>query len=761
MIFRNRFQDYLYAKEHYLAPVFIAILVLASILIYTHFGYFFGHDIGAAVFNSQSEYSGLYVWSLYDYTGIPSTTIPIFDYLLGSPGYLSKVITGSNGVGFILSLYTQFLIGALGMFYLVYTFTRNFGIFKAYIIGILSSLVFVIPISAYGETSAAMMLPFFVLAAYMLLKNIDKYKRIKLTLLAISIFTAGIVLSMGGTYYGIQDLLFMTIIFLSMIILAKKEVRFTYIKSFFYIISGSVALNFSWILGPEIFNKFYYNFLTKTSSLTFIKFYTIKLIGIITSFDYFPTDKVLSFILFPSIPIFIVAILSLVLKNKNFKLEYNYLISIFIGYLVLTFFGNTVAKPFGKVFQLFYTHLPYLSVFRGSFISIHYIAIFTFSFLFGYGAVILLKRLDKNNVFAMAFLIFLTFTVIVFLYASTYGLNGYLGYGSLYFHKIPMYVINISNYLNSKVGNFAVATLPAAPGWQTTSWYYGVNIYSSLIYTHQVFTGGETSVNELIFPPSTSEYYEYVGSTINNFKISNESLSNLLGIFGIKYLIFESDVLNNTKCNCGYYPFNLDIIAYNLNHSKNINLVYLNNSSVYENKNYVPLVYSSNINNVMYATLADMFKIIGNYSFDIKNTSIFTASIENFYNDSNTINASRIINFSKPGITFVDDTPTKVAVHVSNATTPYYLVFRETYDPRWAAFYSNGTEVNPRDHIAVNGFANAWYMNKTGNYTITLYYTLQTDAWIAWGVSFAALFVTIGIGVYGWKEQKRKVLKTK
>ena len=112
-----------------------------------------------------------------------------------------------------------------------------------------------------------------------------------------------------------------------------------------------------------------------------------------------------------------------------------------------------------------------------------------------------------------------------------------------------------------------------------------------------------------------------------------------------------------------------------------------------------------------------------------------------------------------PDITFIENNPTQVTVHISNATTPFYLVFRETYDPHWAAFYSNGTEVNPRDHIAVNGFANAWYMNKTGNYTVTLYYTLQTDAWIAWGVSFAALFVTIGIGVYGWKESAKAKMR--
>ena len=139
-------------KLPYLAPIAVAIFVLISILIYTHFGYLFGHDTGVTVFNSYDEYAGLYVWSIYDYTGVPNTTTPIFDYLFGSIGYLTKVLTGNNAIGFIVFLYTQFLVGALGMFYLVYTFTKNFGIFKAQVIGIISSLLFVIPISAHGET---------------------------------------------------------------------------------------------------------------------------------------------------------------------------------------------------------------------------------------------------------------------------------------------------------------------------------------------------------------------------------------------------------------------------------------------------------------------------------------------------------------------------------------------------------------------------------------------------------------------------------
>ena len=169
----------------------------------------------------------------------------------------------------------------------------------------------------------------------------------------------------------------------------------------------------------------------------------------------------------------------------------------------------------------------------------------------------------------------------------------------------------------------------------------------------------------------------------------------------------------------------------------------------------MPLVYGSDLLNLGNANPSDLINAIESNSFNIQNTSVYSGDISGLYNDSNRINATSIANFSKLNISFVENTPTKVTVHVSNAITPYYLVFRETYDPHWAAFYSNGTEVNPRDHIAVNGFANAWYMNKTGNYTITLYYTLQTDAWIAWGVSFTALFVTVGIGVYGWKETRK------
>lgn len=740
--------NFISTKLCYLAPLFVAIVLLISILIYTQFGYLFGHDIGVSIFSATNAYDSLYVWSVNDYTGIPNITLPIFDYLMSSLGYLTKIISGSNSAGFIASLYTQFLIGALGMFYLVYSFTKRFGKFKAYFVSTISAFIFTIPISAYGETSAAMAIPFFSLVTYLFIKNIEKYKRVNLILLSLSILTLGIVFSMGGPYFGVQSLLFISITFLCFIALSEKSLRLKYLKSFFVVIIGAILLNLSWILGPELFSNIYSNFLITTTSINFINFYAIKIIGIIFSFDFFPTDKIIGPILLSSFPIFIIALSSLFVRIEKYRVEYNYIISIFISFLFITFFGNTTAKPFGNVFTLIHSYIPLVSIFRGSFISIHYLSIFTFSFMFGVGVAIILYKNAKYKSLTLIFEILIAITIVVFLYESTYGLNSYLGYQSVYFHKIPNYVLNISDYINNKTGNFAVAILPSAPGWQTTSWYYGVNIYSSLIYKHPVFTGGESSDNEIIFPPSTSEYYNYVGSIINTENMSNESISNLLGIFGIRYIILEADILNNTKCNCGYYPFSLNKITKNLNFSKNVKLVYLDNSSIYENYRYVKLVYGSNVKNIGNSSVSKIFYEIGNFSFNIMNNSVYLSNMGNFYNNAYTISVNTISNFSKPNISFIENTPTKVTVYVNNATTPYYLVFRETYDPYWVALYSNGTEVSSSKHIAVNGFANAWYMNRTGNYTITLYYTPQTNTWITWDISFAVLFVIIGIGIY-------------
>ena len=111
-------------------------------------------------------------------------------------------------------------------------------------------------------------------------------------------------------------------------------------------------------------------------------------------------------------------------------------------------------------------------------------------------------------------------------------------------------------------------------------------------------------------------------------------------------------------------------------------------------------------------------------------------------------NIGRINNLIKPNITYVIENPTLVRVTVSNANTPFYLIFRETYDGSWEAYYNNGTEVNPSNHIEVNGFENAWYINKGGNYTLNFYYTPQTLIWGLWIISFMAHLASACVSFY-------------
>lgn len=73
---------------------------------------------------------------------------------------------------------------------------------------------------------------------------------------------------------------------------------------------------------------------------------------------------------------------------------------------------------------------------------------------------------------------------------------------------------------------------------------------------------------------------------------------------------------------------------------------------------------------------------------------------------------------SNATITYEKINPTKYNVHV-NASKPFFLVFSESYDNDWVA-YVEGHEIPDKYHFTVNGFANGWYINKTGTFDIIL-----------------------------------------
>jgi len=85
--------------------------------------------------------------------------------------------------------------------------------------------------------------------------------------------------------------------------------------------------------------------------------------------------------------------------------------------------------------------------------------------------------------------------------------------------------------------------------------------------------------------------------------------------------------------------------------------------------------------------------------------------------------------------------PTEYRVSV-NASGPFLLVFSEPYDTNWVASVG-GQQVPGSLHFMANDVANAWYINETGSYTVTLEFTPQNLFYIGSAVSLTTLILLV------------------
>lgn len=108
---------------------------------------------------------------------------------------------------------------------------------------------------------------------------------------------------------------------------------------------------------------------------------------------------------------------------------------------------------------------------------------------------------------------------------------------------------------------------------------------------------------------------------------------------------------------------------------------------------------------------------------------------------------------------------TGYSIHVKTAE-PFYLVFSDSFDAGWKAYVNDEGDttnwidalyqkpVSEENHLLVNGYANAWYVDKTGEYDITLYFVPQSFFCVGVVVSVLSLF---GVGGYvAWYVLLRK-----
>lgn len=105
-----------------------------------------------------------------------------------------------------------------------------------------------------------------------------------------------------------------------------------------------------------------------------------------------------------------------------------------------------------------------------------------------------------------------------------------------------------------------------------------------------------------------------------------------------------------------------------------------------------------------------------------------------------------------PEINYSMIDPSKYTVDIKNAENRYLLVFSELYNSNWRA-YINKVEI-PR-HLLVNGYANAWFINKAGDYEVSLEFLPEKTLKYSYVISLIGLSsLLIILVIYKFKKSK-------
>lgn len=220
----------------------------------------------------------------------------------------------------------------------------------------------------------------------------------------------------------------------------------------------------------------------------------------------------------------------------------------------------------------------------------------------------------------------------------------------------------------------------------------------------------------LVFEGKAEDMYEISASETGRFKVFNLNLKVPTERYA-KFSLFNVDHLE-----IAFTPY-----VQNLNSAVKVRNVYPDkgkripndygqmvistpNLELYKlnNQYFYPRVYASN----------SLLKIN-----DWEALVNMDSSPEAFYLSSQQVKEINYdLTLGKPEINFDKLDNARYIISVKNAKTPFWLIFSETFSPDWRAKSSSGQEFV---HFAANGFANGYFINQIGSFTVELEYTIQ------------------------------------
>jgi len=455
-----------------------------------------------------------------------------------------------------------------------------------------------------------------------------------------------------------------------------------------------------------------------------------------------------------------------------------------IFFSALAFIGSFLMKgthdPLGEVYGWTFFNLPGFMIFRMQFDKFGILQVLGYAFLLGHSVshlyVDIKRRIDSSKlkpsfVVATGSVWRGTIAVLLVILLGVYMFPFWTGEvipraqtrlkGA--YVKIPSYYYDAGNWVSSQPGDFKVLTLPfrmntSSPSVTLTWGFDGADIARQFVHKPLIQSGNTPPPEEL-----TNKMYEMFRHEKTLY------FGKLLGMMNIRYILLYNDFVYQDYLGQVDSPQN---IMFLLKQQRGIQFRQsFGELDFYENVYWLPHIYATS--NIICANTSSYEELLQVYLNNAQNETFSSnppVILNGLWNEKimNAINS--MTDYPRKNdaseIRFERVAPYWYEIHVKTAG-PFVLVFSDPYHEGWEAYYGETDQIQAwlrvpiQSHFMVNGYQNAWYIDKGGEYTITLYFTFQYVLYGGSVITLSALVVIATILYHDAGKIKKRLKEEK
>ncbi|MGQ9628211.1 MAG: hypothetical protein ACUVV0_15075 [Anaerolineae bacterium] len=472
--------------------------------------------------------------------------------------------------------------------------------------------------------------------------------------------------------------------------------------------------------------------------------------GDVPWYDYAPTYFTMPFILIGFL-IPVLSFLGLLRKHPN-----QYVVYLGSLFVVSLFLLKGAHPPLGEPYIWAFDHIKWVEAFRVIYQKLGQLLPFTYALLLGLGVgslYSLLSQLSKwwaSRITALAFAIL---AVCVFgVYNFPYWTGEVIppqgpirGGGHV---EVPAYYLEADAWLQAQGDDFRVFSLPISRSyWGDFTWEYG---YWSIDPSLWLFS---TPVIARLTNLGPSSLPRVIAERLTQGGTSNAAC--LLGLLNVRYVMLHGDASWQHIQGHGWWVtrdegLNEEWFRNSLAAQEGLHWVKsIGKLHFYENERVFPHTYVTQKLTIVNGGLDTLTSQFVSCDPALPPAVFLTELQPDQANFAQEIAKSLASSEALPEITFFRLNPTAYNLRVQGASGPFLLVFGESYHPGWIARVDDEI-IN--SHFLVNGYANAWYIDKEGDYEIAIRFKPQDFVWVGRGLSALGIILS-GVGlIFGFRQ---------